>query len=285
MKGKALGKGLSALIPGAETKDSEDRLLELELAQIKENPYQPREKMDTDSLRELADSIVENGIIQPLAVCKRNNGYQLIAGARRLKAAKLAGLRKVPAIMIEIESDEQLLELAIVENLQREDLNPIELAQGYKRLIDECGLTQEEVAKKVGKSRPSVANSMRLLKLPNDIQDAVKKGHLTMGHARALVSIEDREEVRSLARRVIREGMNVRTLEKLISREARRGAGDAKEKVKSLHLVDIENRLRSLYATKVNVSPRQKGGVIEFSYFSEDELERLLELLESVREV
>ena len=172
MKGKALGKGLSALIPGAETKDSEDRLLELELAQIKENPYQPREKMDTDSLRELADSIVENGIIQPLAVCKRNNGYQLIAGARRLKAAKLAGLRKVPAIMIEIESDEQLLELAIVENLQREDLNPIELAQGYKRLIDECGLTQEEVAKKVGKSRPSVANSMRLLKLPNDIQDA-----------------------------------------------------------------------------------------------------------------
>ena len=285
MKGKALGKGLSALIPGAETKDSEDRLLELELAQIKENPYQPREKMDTDSLRELADSIVENGIIQPLAVCKRNNGYQLIAGARRLKAAKLAGLRKVPALMIEIESDEQLLELAIVENLQREDLNPIELAQGYKRLIDECGLTQEEVAKKVGKSRPSVANSMRLLKLPNDIQDAVKKGHLTMGHARALVSIEDREEVRSLARRVIREGMNVRTLEKLISREARRGAGDAKEKVKSLHLVDIENRLRSLYATKVNVSPRQKGGVIEFSYFSEDELERLLELLESVREV
>ena len=285
MKGKALGKGLSALIPGAETKDSEDRLLELELAQIKENPYQPREKMDTDSLRELADSIVENGIIQPLAVCKRNNGYQLIAGARRLKAAKLAGLRKVPAIMIEIESDEQLLELAIVENLQREDLNPIELAQGYKRLIDECGLTQEEVAKKVGKSRPSVANSMRLLKLPNDIQVAVKKGHLTMGHARALVSIEDREEVRSLARRVIREGMNVRTLEKLISREARRGAGDAKEKVKSLHLVDIENRLRSLYATKVNVSPRQKGGVIEFSYFSEDELERLLELLESVREL
>ena len=285
MKGKALGRGLSALIPGAEDKDSEDRLLELELSQIRKNPYQPREKMDPDSLRELADSIVENGIIQPLAVCERNGGYQLISGARRLKAAQLAGLRRVPVMLIEIESDEQLLELAIVENLQREDLNPIELAQGYKRLMDECGLTQDEIAKKVGKGRPTVANSLRLLKLPADIQEAVKKGDLTMGHARALVSIEDRDEARSLARRVIREGMNVRTLEKLISRKAKRPAGEVKEKVKSLYLADIENRLRSLYATKVSLSQRQKGGVIEFSYFSEDELERLLELLESVREL
>lgn len=285
MKAKALGRGLSALIPGADNGENEENFLQLSLRTISENPFQPRESMEPESLRELAESIKENGVIQPIAVCKRDGGYLLISGARRVKAAKIAGLKTIPAMLIEIESDEQFLELAIVENLQREDLNPIELALGYKRLMDDCNLTQEEIAQKVGKGRPTVANTLRLLKLPAKIQQAVRSGELSMGHARALISVEDEESVMTLFNRVVKEGMNVRQLEKTIS------SGKAAKPMKKAaaepnpYLSDIESRLRNVLATKVSVNSRSKGGVIEISYFSAEELERLIELLESLNEI
>ncbi len=285
MRNKALGKGLSALIPGAEYSGDEVVFMEIDIASIRENPYQPREQMDAESLKELADSIRENGVIQPVAVCKRDGAYQLISGARRLKAAKLAGLRTIPAVMMKIDSDEQLLELALVENLQREDLNPMELAAGYKRLMDECGLTQEQIAQKVGKGRPTVANTLRLLKLPRKVQDAVRRGELSAGHARTLAALEDEQLVLKLFKRSIREGISVRKLEKLVASTGKSKSHSRLAKSTDPHLEDIEYRLRSLYSTKVSIHKKGKGGIIEFSYFSDEELERLLELLESIRDV
>jgi len=282
MRGKALGRGLSALIPGAEDEGAGENLLQLRLEEILPNPYQPREAMEAESLRELADSIVENGVIQPISVCRRDNGYQLISGGRRLKAAKMAGLATIPAFLIEIQSDEQLLELAIVENLQREDLNPLEIAQGFRRLIDECGWTQEQVAQKVGKSRPAVANFLRLLKLPSEIRQALKEDKISMGHARALLAVEDEAQMLKLYRKVVKEGIPVNRLEKIIAAQKTAVPRPHRTADKNPYLTEIENRLRGIYATKVTVTGRKKGGVIEFAYFSQEELERLLEMLESV---
>jgi len=284
MKGKALGRGLSALIPGAESGDAGDTLLYIKPGEIRSNPYQPREGMDAEALGELAESIRENGVIQPIAVCRRDDGYQLISGARRLKAAQMAGLTTIPAFLIEVESDAQLLELAIVENLQREDLNPLEVAQGFKRLMEECGLTQEMVAQKVGKSRPAVANFLRLLKLPGDIRQALREDKISMGHARALLAVEDETEMSKWCRRVIKEGIPVNRLEKLIAERKKVSPLPHSVEEKNPYLQDIEDRLRGVYATKVTVIGRKKGGVIEIVYFSEEELERLLEMLLGISE-
>ena len=279
MKGKALGRGLSALIPGAED-ISDEGLLELTLDVITENPFQPRDNMDPDSLRELAESIRQNGVIQPVAVCKRDDGYQLIAGGRRFKAARIAGLRTIPAVLIQVDSDAQMLELAIVENLQREDLNPLELAKGYKRLMDDCGLTQEEVADKVGKQRPTISNFLRLLNLPEAIQQGLKDGVITTGHAKALMVVEDSKLQMELYTRCVAEGLNVRRIEKL-SKNGHRPRKTVKPEIQEdPYIRDFENRLRTTLATKVNISPKSKGGVIEISYFSDDELARLVEILE-----
>ena len=280
MKGKALGRGLSALIPGAEEQSGEG-LLELPIDAVSENPFQPREGMDPESLRELADSIRQNGIIQPIAICKRDNGYQLISGGRRLKAARIAGLRTVPAVLIEIESDAQMLELAIVENLQREDLNPLELAKGYKCLMDEYNLTQEQIAEKVGKQRPTIANFLRLLNLPVVIQQGLKDGVISTGHAKALVAIDDPELQLALYTRTVAEGMNVRRIEKLSRIGGIRKKSPDSEAPDDPYIKDFENRLRTTLATKVKISKKSKGGVIEISFFSDDELVRLVEMLES----
>jgi ParB family chromosome partitioning protein len=280
MKGKALGKGLSALIPGA---DERSEYLEIPISAVKENPFQPRLDMDLQALKELADSIRENGLIQPIAVCRNGDEYRLISGARRLKAAQIAGLNLIQAVVLEVESEAQLLELALVENLQREDLNPLELANGYKRLIDECGLTQEEVAKKVGKERPTITNTLRLLKLPDFIKEALRKNEISAGHAKALAGVEDNDKAVDLCRRIIKEGLNVRQLERLITNLEH----TSRKKIaagKSSYIMEVENRLRKLYGTKINITTRRKGGVIEISYFSQVELERLLEVLETVAE-
>jgi ParB family chromosome partitioning protein len=239
--------------------------------------------MDLQALKELADSIRENGLIQPIAVCRNGDEYRLISGARRLKAAQIAGLNLIQAVVLEVESEAQLLELALVENLQREDLNPLELANGYKRLIDECGLTQEEVAKKVGKERPTITNTLRLLKLPDFIKEALRKNEISAGHAKALVGVEDNDKAVDLCRRIIKEGLNVRQLERLITNLEH----TSRKKIaigKSSYILEVENRLRKLYGTKINITTRRKGGVIEISYFSQVELERLLEVLETVAE-
>jgi ParB family chromosome partitioning protein len=280
MKGKALGKGLSALIPGA---DERSEYLEIPISAVKENPFQPRLDMDLQALKELADSIRENGLIQPIAVCRNGDEYRLISGARRLKAAQIAGLNLIQAVVLEVESEAQLLELALVENLQREDLNPLELANGYKRLIDECGLTQEEVAKKVGKERPTINNTLLLLKLPDFIKEALRRNEISAGHAKALAGVEDNDKAVDLCRRIIKEGLNVRQLERLITNLEH----TSRKKIaagKSSYIMEVENRLRKLYGTKINITTRRKGGVIEISYFSQVELERLLEVLETVAE-
>ncbi len=280
MKGKALGRGLSALIPGAGSGDEGDNLLYIKPEEIRLNPFQPREGMDAEALRELAESIKENGVIQPVAVCRKDDGYQLISGGRRLKAAQMAGLSTIPAFLIEVETDAQLLEMAIVENLQREDLHPLEIAQGFRRLMEECGLTQEMVAVKVGKSRPAVANFLRLLKLPGDIKQALREDKISMGHARALLAVEDEKEMSRWCRRAMKEGIPVNRLEKMIAAGKKANPLPHHLVEKNPYLSDIENRLRGIYATKVTVTGRKKGGVIEIAYFSEEELERILEMLE-----
>lgn len=279
MKNRALGKGLSALIPGAASNGNDVNLLELPVESIAENPFQPRESMDLDALRELADSIKENGILQPLTACKWQGRYTLISGSRRLKAAKMAGLNVVPVYLREVESDAELLELAIVENLQREDLNPIDLAKGYLRLAEECSLTQDEIAKKVGKARPSVTNTIRLLKLPEEIQDAVRKSELSMGHARALLAVENKKAAVKLFQRIQKDGITVRKLEKIIA-SGKISENEKKAPKSNPYLDDITDRLRAIYATKITITPKGKGGVISIGYYSEDELERLIEMLD-----
>ena len=282
MNNRALGRGLSALIPGAS--HSEGRMLEAPLSKLKDNPFQPRAEIDPQSLEELSNSIKANGVIQPVAVCRRGDDYILISGARRRRAAEIAGLQSIPAVVLEISSDEELLQLALVENLQREDLNPIELAAGYQRLIEECGLTQEEVAERVGKKRSTIANTLRLLGLPVPIQQGLRNGVISMGHARALAALEDTDVQLALYNRIIKEGMNVRKIEKLASGIAKSvDKGKPLEPETNPYLADIEERLRKSLATKVCINSRgKKGGVIEISYFSDEELERLIEIIENV---
>lgn len=256
-------------------------MLEIPLTELAENPFQPREDYNREALVELAESIRQNGVIQPVAVCRRGEGYLLISGSRRKKAAEIAGLKTIPAYVLNVKSDAELLELALVENLQREDLNPLELASGYRKLIEECGLTQEEVASKVGKKRSTVTNTLRLLKLPQEIKEGLRREKISMGHARALISVEESEFQIELFHRIISEDMNVRQLEKTISRGRIIRRHKTAEVPKSVNLIDFENRLRRVFATKVNLTARRRGGIIEISYFSDEELERLMEILEA----
>jgi ParB family transcriptional regulator, chromosome partitioning protein len=301
-KKAALGKGLNALIPHLSTDEStEDSptgayrepaprrqggVLEIPVDSIAPNPYQPRTSFRDESLEELAASIRELGVIQPLTVRSIGDGeYELISGERRLRASKRAGISRVPAYIREADSEE-MLEMAIVENVQREDLNPIEVAFGYQRLIDEIGLTQEEVARKVSKNRSTVTNSLRLLRLPPAVQAALRDGSLTAGHARVLAGIDDERQQLRLFRAIVEEGLSVREVE----RRARnlRNEGDDKTKPDSssvlerdrLELRAFETRLRDRLATKVHIRHKNDhSGKIEIAYYSVDDLERVLESL------
>jgi ParB family transcriptional regulator, chromosome partitioning protein len=205
---KALGKGLGALFPGAQVND-EDVVNEIAVDELRANPYQPRKHFDPDALEELISSVREHGVVQPLVVRKSIRGYEIVAGERRFRAAKEAGLDRVPVVVREF-TDEQMMEIALIENLQREDLNSIEIAEAYQKLMDRFSLTQEELAKRVGKSRPHVTNYLRLLQLPREIQEDVSRGTLSMGHARALRGVKDRETLLKLAKRAVKEGVSVR---------------------------------------------------------------------------
>ena len=224
-----LGRGLDALIPRSATReislDSKDLrfddgqsvgiIAKIEISKIKPNPYQPRENIDKESLEELKQSIIEKGVIQPITVRRLVGGmYQLIAGERRVRASAEAGLTHIPAYIIEVESEKELLELALIENIQREKLNPIEIAKAYQRLIEELGYTQEEIAKKIGKDRTTVANFIRLLKLPEQIQESLKRGEITMGHARALINLPSRKLQVEIWNKIIKQGWSVRKVEK-----------------------------------------------------------------------
>jgi ParB family chromosome partitioning protein len=278
---KALGRGLSALIPDipAEAKQSKPVQF-VEVMKVAPNPFQPRETFKAEALAELKQSIAEKGLVQPITVRKFGAGYQLIAGERRLRAVRDLGLESIPAYILEVASDEDMLELAIIENIHREDLNPLEVAHSYKRLMEECKLTQEEVAVKVSRDRASVANFLRLLKLPRKIQDSVQDGELSMGHARALLSLDSAEEQVQVWQKILKSALSVRQVENLVRSQTKKAKPKAKTaSAQVAYLNDLENRLRTRLATKVSIKARKKGGVIEIDYYSEDELERLSGLL------
>ncbi len=273
---KALGKGLSALLPEAERAEE---LLELDIDLLEVNEAQPRTRFDEKRLEELAESIKENGLVQPILVRRTHGGkYQIIAGERRWRAAQRAGLLKIAAVVREV-SDDKLLELALVENIARQELNPIEEAIAYQKLISRYGLTQEQIARRVGKDRSSVTNILRLLKLPEGIQVLVEDEKISMGHARALLPVEDEEYQMVLAQRVISEGLSVRDLERLVERW--RSPAEAKEERRPVdpNLKAAEQRLQKRLGTQVKILLTKNGGRIQIEFHSEEELSRIYDLL------
>jgi len=250
-------------------------------------PFQPRKYFEPEALKELADSIREQGIVQPLVVREQNGHLELIAGERRWRAAQLAGLTEVPVIVRQAD-DRAVLELALIENLQRENLNPIEEAQGYAQLLEQFTLTQEQVAVKVGKSRAAVANSLRLLKLAPSIQNWVREGRLSVGHAKVVLALTGEKEQKTAAERILNQGLNVRQTEEFVQRlQARQGStASASTRLSALagpardtHVADLENRLREKFGTKVALKYAQGKGALEISFFSDPEFERILDLL------
>ena len=275
-KRNVLGRGLSALIQAPEKKESGSYRCPVD--EIVPNRFQPRRTFDEVKLKELVDSIKENDIIEPLVTRKTDDGHELIAGERRWRAAKLAGLKDVPIVVLDV-TDEESLELAIIENIQREDLNAIEEAEAYQRLLESFSLSQEGVAKKVGKERATVANYLRLLKLPAEVKDEIVKGSVSMGHARALLSLDNQAKQREACRRVVQKGLSVRETEKLV-----KGYGQERRKVRSdkSNLAPVEAELRKLFGTKITVKENKGKGRVEIEFYSPDELERVLELLRSI---
>ena len=286
---KALGRGLDSILQSPETDiTSKDisgdfvagAIAEIDIDLIETNPFQPRTEFDETALRELAQSIKEQGVIQPVTVRKLGyNKYQLISGERRLRASKMAGLAKIP-VFIRVANDEQMLELALIENIHRENLNAIEVAISYQRLIDECNMTQEEVSEKVGKSRSAVANFLRLLKLPAEVQIAIRDGHITMGHARALININDKEEQLKLLQQIILEEMNVRQTEELAEKAKNPEAKERKQtNFIPEHFKSSIKKLSQTLNTKVKVKRDIKGhGSVVIDFKDEAEFDRIMEL-------
>ena len=279
---RSLGKGLRALIPEDPFLEDTGQVTDIDIKSIQPNPYQPRQDFPLESLRELKESIEKDGILQPLVVRPKGKNYQLVIGERRLRAAKLAGLERVPAKVLPDLDDHRMLELALVENLQREDLNAIEVAQGLNELIDHFQLTQEQVAEKVGKQRVTVTNLLRLLKLPQEIQAGVRSGELSMGHARALLAVENPTLQSTLYRRIIARKPSVRRVEQLIRQFTSEPRPRKTSTTSSVVISHTEDRLRVLLGTQVHIKNRSQGGVIEIEYYSEDDLQRLLELFEII---
>lgn len=284
MTRKALGRGLSALLPDTPTHISDD-LRELDVDGIVPNEQQPRTTFHEETLDELAQSIKENGIVQPIVVRRKGNGYELIAGERRWRAAQRAGLVRIPAVIRDVP-DGKLLELALIENIQREELNPIEEAVAYKKLIEELGLRHEDLAQRIGKERTTVSNMLRLLRLPEDIQALIAEGQLSTGHARALVSLEDADLQRRIAELVVAKGLSVRETEQQVKRLI---AGETppipKEPTpRDPNVKAAELKLQSTLGTKVRINHKAKGGRIEIEYYTAEDLDRLYSLLMGLRD-
>ncbi|HOV98114.1 MAG TPA: ParB/RepB/Spo0J family partition protein [Bacteroidota bacterium] len=294
-KKSVLGRGLDALIPKSQLpeinihdstlkRDTGENgiIATIELERIQPNPFQPRTDFDQSSLEELANSIREKGIIQPVTVRRISSGYQLISGERRLRAAQMARLKAIPAYIINIATDEEMLELALVENIQRELLNPMEIAVAYQRLIDECHLSQDEIAKRVGKDRTTVTNFLRLLKLPQKIQEGLRKNKITTGHARALINLPNERTQLRLYEKIVAEGLSVRKVEDLVRNIGKHNAKSGSQAHRTENggeLEHLEGQLRELLGTKVRVQNKGDGkGEIIIEFYSLDDFERLFEL-------
>ncbi len=278
-KRKALGKGLSALIPDANKQDNgEEQFLQCPIEAIEPNPYQPRQDFSVSELEEMVRSVREKGIITPLLVSRTESGYQLIAGERRWRAAQKAGLDRVPVVVREATLTESL-ELALIENIHRKDLNPIEEALAYKRLLEETGATQDTVAKRLGKDRSTVTNMLRLLKLPASIQKDVIDGRLSMGHARVLAGLNNRKEQKVLRDAILNKGLSVRQLEAVVKKKGSLTLSSKREGKPDYYMQSLADNLKRSLGTKVDIRKRGREGRIVIYFYSDDELERLLDLL------
>lgn len=279
---RGLGRGLDALLPGGEPEDGE-RVAVIEIDRIRPNPFQPRQDFDEEGLAELAASIREHGLVQPVIL--RNEGdltgrYQLVAGERRWRAARMAGLNSIPAVIRELD-DLQMMEIALIENLQREDLNPIEEATAYRTLMESFNLTQEDVSRKVGKSRSFIANAVRLLNLAPEVQKMVSAGDLSAAHGRALLAFSDRSTQVNMARRAVERRLTVQDVEKLAKKLGSSRPGKKPAKGRDAEMFSVEERLRTILGTPVTIKPRARKGFIVIEYFGAEDLNRILAIFES----
>ncbi|QSX07571.1 ParB/RepB/Spo0J family partition protein [Alkalibacter rhizosphaerae] len=277
---KGLGRGLQALIPEEQPKDNEG-VLHVPIDRIYPNKNQPRVNFDKEKLEELASSIKEHGVIQPIVISKEEDGYKIIAGERRWRGAKMAGLKEIPAIIMSV-TEMQIMELALIENLQREDLNEIEAASAYRDLMDQFKLTQQEIAQRLGKSRTAIANTLRLLNLPKDIQKLIENNTITPGHGRCILSLEG-EKRQILLERILKDKLSVREAEKLVQ-TLKKDKPVKKEKdpnpaLDRLFIQDLEEQLQHVFGTKVNIQEKNNRGKIEIEFYGNDDLERIMELL------
>lgn len=281
VKKPALGKGLGALIPDINV-GSDKGIIEIDINEIEPNSGQPRRKFDEEKLQELADSIREHGVVQPIIVKKEGNFYKLIAGERRWRAARIAGLKTIPAITKNFNENE-IMEISLIENIQREDLNPMEEAEAYKKLMDEFGLTQEKIAEKIGKSRSSIANTLRLINLDERVKQYVTDGVISEGHARALSNINDEKDLQyEIAKKIIDNNLNVRQTEKLIRKLLFKKIKEPLiNKKPDQYLLEVQKRMENALGSKVSINFGRKKGRIEIEYYSYKDLERILDILKA----
>jgi ParB family chromosome partitioning protein len=277
MTRQALGKGLDALIPGAKKiQDTKTGVLQVGISEIRANPMQPRKTFSSEKMDELIRSIKEDGIIEPIVLKETGDKYEIVVGERRFIAAARAGLKSVPAIIKNVSSLEQL-KIALIENIHREDLNPVEEANAYKNLMEGLRLTQEDLADKLGKNRSTVANLVRLLKLPKTVQDYIIRGEIELGHAKVLLSIEDASKLKAICEQVVKKGMSVRELEAMLARDKKPARTKTKADISETR--GIESKLQHLFGTKAVVKGNYKKGRIEIEYYSQEDFERILEVL------
>lgn len=277
---KGLGKGLNAFFTSMDV-GKEEIVQEVSIKELRPNPYQPRKFFEKEALEELKQSIIEHGILQPIIVRKSIKGFEIVVGERRFRAAKEAKLATVPVVVREM-SEQQMMELAVLENLQREDLSPIEEARAYQLLIEKLNLTQEELAKRLGKSRPHIANHIRLLTLPTNIQELISNGKISMGHGRALLGLKQKAKLPLLVEKILKENLNVRQLEHLIQQLNENVPRETKKPKpeKDLFLKEQESFLRERFGTTVHIKQSKNKGKIEIEFFSKDDLDRILELFD-----
>ena len=282
---KGLGKGLEAFFPDRVIED--DRVEQIAISKLRPNPYQPRKTFSEEAIDELAESIGKHGVLHPIIVRKTIKGYEIVVGERRMRAAKKAGLKEIPAVVREF-SDNEMMELALIENLQREDLNPIEEARAYEKLIEHFSITQDELAKRIGKSRPHIANHLRLLQLPKLLQQFIADGKLLMGLGRALLGLKDKQKMSALLEKILKEKLSVRDVEALVQRMNENVSRETKRKppLLSPFLKMKQKELEERLGTSVTIKRGKRKGKIEIEFFSEEDLERIIELIraESVTE-
>lgn len=291
MKSKRLGKGLHALIPTESSNDGAalaSDVQKIDMASIEPNPDQPRILYDEVAFQELKDSIKQRGIIQPISVRRLDNGrFQIVAGERRFRAATELKLKKIPVYIMDVVSDEDTLEISLIENVQRENLNPIELAKGYQRLMVEWNLTQEDVARKIGKDRATIANMIRLLKLPQEIQDSLQKGEIKEGHARSILAIADPKIQKDVWRKTIKSALSVRRVEQLVKKyQEKAQEKDQQTETKSRKspfINRVESKLREKFGTQVKIRKRKETGSIEILFYSKEDFERLMDIFEQIK--